>query len=407
MNRPKIVLVNRVYPPVRGATGRLLRDLALNLKREGWHVTVVTTGDEASDQRELGVQVIRVKGAAKPRSLIAYLWIWLKLLFVLLKLKRRDVVVSMSDPPLMIYAGYFVAKLKGSAHVNWCHDIYPELLPALEIHYPEIIVKIFRALRRRAMKRSDHVVVCGACMADYLVQDGVDAKQISVVQNWPEYALIDSKASEKTDSKDTPDMMRSYKDQMKGTQCFRVLYSGNIGLAHPVSVILDAAERLQNQERDIEFVFVGDGPRFDYIAQERSERGLDNIRLLPYQPETQLRDVLESGDMHLISMRGEASGLLVPSKLYAAFAVGRPCIFIGPEQSEAAQTIRHFKAGVVVPQGDVEHLMASIILYRKNGDAWYEAYKGALAARDAYMPDRLISSFVSKLRALAQNVEPN
>ena len=50
MNRPKIVLVNRVYPPVRGATGRLLRDLALNLKREGWHVTVVTTGDEASDQ---------------------------------------------------------------------------------------------------------------------------------------------------------------------------------------------------------------------------------------------------------------------------------------------------------------------------------------------------------------------
>ena len=61
MRRPTILFMNRVYPPVRGATGRVLRDLAKSFAREGWHVTIITTGPKASKERDGGIRIIRVK----------------------------------------------------------------------------------------------------------------------------------------------------------------------------------------------------------------------------------------------------------------------------------------------------------------------------------------------------------
>ncbi|MFM8230857.1 MAG: glycosyltransferase WbuB, partial [Chthoniobacterales bacterium] len=63
------VFVNRVYPPVRGATGELLKELAEALVGPDTRVVVVTSeGAEAGGRREQkqntvnGVEVIRVGG---------------------------------------------------------------------------------------------------------------------------------------------------------------------------------------------------------------------------------------------------------------------------------------------------------------------------------------------------------
>lgn len=394
MRRPSILIMNRVYPPERGATGRLLGDVTKAFVREGWHVTIVTSGLVSGETREVGVRVIRVKGVEKPESMRAYIWIWIKMFFAALFTERRHVVMTMSDPPMLLVLGSIIAKFKKARHVNWCHDIYPDVVPALGIKFPGFVLKILKSLRRRVMRSADRIFVCGRCMKEYLVADGVDGQRVTVIPNWPEKELVqvdDSKSSGQL-----PDVQdaRSFEKQVKSKQRFRILYAGNIGLVHPTDVIIDAAEKLQEGGHDIEFVFVGDGPRFDEIAQARSRRGLDNIRFLPRQPISRLWEVLESGDMHLITMKGEAEGLVVPSKFYAALAVGRPCIFIGPQGCEAARIISEFKSGVVIPQGDVEHLVASIILFRQNGDAWFAAHKGALAAREVFTPELSIDKLV-------------
>ncbi len=386
--------MNRVYPPGRGATGRLLQDVAQAFVKEGWHVTIVTSGPVAGESREVGIRIIRVKAPAKPESALGYIWVWIKMFLVALFSERRHVVMTMSDPPLLIYAGNIISKFKTCRHVNWCHDIYPEVVPALDIRLPRFIFSFLKSLRRRAMQGCDHVMVCGRCMKDYLVSDGLDEHKISVIANWPERELsqIDDGKSLETPSVANA---RPFEKQVKTKQRFRVLYAGNIGLVHPTDVIIEAAERLQNSGHDVEFLFVGSGPRFDKLAEERSRRGLDNIRFLPYQPVSKLWEVLEGGDMHIISMKGEAEGFVVPSKFYAALAVGRPCIFIGPKNCEAARVISEFKAGVVIPQGDVEHLVASIILFRKNGDAWFASHKGAIRARNTFTPDGSVDRLIN------------
>ncbi len=394
--------MNRVYPPGRGATGRLLQDVTKAFVREGWHVTIITSGLVSGETREVGVRVIRVKGAEKPESMRAYVWIWLKMFFAALFTERRHVVMTMSDPPMLLVLGAFISKIKRCRHVNWCHDIYPDVVPVLGMKFPSFVLKFLKVMRRHAMKSADSILVCGRCMKEYLIADGIDAKRIAVVPNWPEKELVSVGDKGSIQEAHNVQDARAFEKQVKSKQRFRILYAGNIGLVHPTEVILEAAQRLQEAGHDIEFVFVGDGPRFDEIARKRSSRGLDNIRFLPRQPISRLWEVLESGDMHLITMKGEAEGLVVPSKFYAALAVGRPCVFIGPKDCEVGRIISEFKSGVVIPQGDVEHLVASIILFRKNGDAWFAAHKGALAAREVFTPELSIDKLIENVWAVVK-----
>ncbi len=81
-------------------------------------------------------------------------------------------------------------------------------------------------------------------------------------------------------------------------------------------------------------------------ARDREE--LANIRLLDYVPRSQLQASLALADVHLISMRPEMTGIVVPGKLYGVMAAGRPAIFVGPEHCESADTIRDAGCGITV-----------------------------------------------------------
>ena len=391
--------MNRVYPPVRGATGRMVCDLAKEFAHKGWAVTVISSGNgkKTSDEVIDGARVVRVKGAERLSGTFPYMMVWLRMLVVALRFDRHDIVVSMSDPPLVIVAGWIVSKFKKSCHINWCQDLYPDVLPALGIKFPEILMRLFKASRVKAMKKCDKIITCGKYMAEKIIDDGIDESRVSVVSNWPDNELTETKASNfncASSKQGELDSVRPFDKQIKTKKRFRVLYSGNIGLANSIDTILEAAILLDEQDSDIEFVFVGDGARFDYIAEKRSLMALDNIRLLPYQPSSHIREMMESGDVHLITMNDAALGCLVPCKIYSAMAVARPCIFIGPKKSEIADIISDYGSGLVIAQGDAKNLVNALLHFRNSSEAWFEAHNGAIKARKAFIPSASIGKWI-------------
>ncbi len=403
MRRPSVLFLNRVYPPHQGATGRILRDLARSFAREGWQVTVITSGPKPGKDRDGGIRVIRVKGPEKPGNAFIYLWILMKMTFVALRLAPTHLLVTMSDPPLLILAGQLIKRVKKNRHINWCHDLYPDIFPSLGVWVPGFVMYMIKREVRQAMRGADKVIVIGRCMAKTLTLDGLTPKQITVIPNWPDFELVNGHTNGKANGHRTNGhaaiegvFYKPHEQQIKDGPKFRILYAGNIGRAHPVDSILGAAEILNEEFPEIEFVFVGDGPRFDDIARERSRRRLDNIRLMPYQPQNKLREMMESGDVHLISVQESAAGMLVPCKLYSALAVGRPCIFVGPAQSETAKVIGDFNAGVVVHQGQARELAEQIKAFRLNSDRWFEAHHGAVAASKVFRPDEAINAWIER-----------
>ncbi len=400
--KPSVLFLNRTYPPGQGATGRVLRDLAQGFAKDGWDVTVLTCGPKAGEQKDGAVKVKRIK-AGPAKTVFNYLMIWLRLLYVALKMPRHSLVVTMTDPPLLVVAGRFIARRKKSSHIHWCQDLYPDIMPVIGMKLPRFMMGWLRDVSRRAMKSCNRVIVIGRCMARHLAHTGLDMSKVTIIPNWPDREISSPIPV-------TVNIANVANDRGQGTQHngqpiyfdtepkFRVLYAGNLGRAHPVATILEAASILQSQHPEIEFVFVGDGPVHERLALERAKRGLDNIRLLPTQPAERLRELMESGDVHLISMKPEAAGMLVPSKLYAALAAERPCILIGPEQSETARVIHDYHAGSVVPQGNPGALADTIRTYLTDGNVWFNAQQGAAQAGSQFQPDQSITSWLQNAR---------
>ena len=413
MKRPNILFMNRVYPPTCGATGRVLSDLAVKMVREGWHVTIVTSGPIAGQGREKNVRIIRVKGPEKPSNALIYIWVWIKMLVIALRLKRRHLIITMTDPPLLIFAGRIVAWIKKSHHVHWCQDLYPDLFPVIGTKMPEALMKFMKNLNLESMKKCDKIVVNGQCMGEKLVHQGVDLDRLEFIPNWADTELNNPDFQQQDMKKIaayypvSKEASRPHEEQIKHkSDKFRLIYAGNLGRAHTVNIMLDAAEILKDKNAEVEIVFVGNGSRFDYVQEQRAKRHLHNIKFLPYQPPEQLLEVMESGDVHLVSMKDDACGLLVPSKFYSAIAVARPVIFIGPESSEVSEVIKEFEAGLLVSNDSAELLAEAILYYLNDGEAWFAAHKGAAEARKTYNPENSIDTWLDfAIKLIAEDLK--
>lgn len=399
MSKPSILLINRVYPPVRGATGRLLQDMANALEQSGWKVTILATDTEPSFEAQANISIKRIKSAEKYKTAFGYILNWCRLLVTALKMPKHDVVLTLSDPPMLYVIGGFVSQFKGSAHVHWCQDLYPDLFRALGVKLPQPLIKILMKISRRSLKKCARVVVIGRCMAEMITKTGVPAANVAMIANWTDFEVIapSSGADHNLLPIKTTGVAKKPEEMFRNdSPKFRVLYAGNIGRAHPMRSVIEAATILSKHE-EIEFVFVGDKSVHSILARERGRRSLENIKFMPYQPIEKLRDLMESGDIHLVTMRNEAKGLLVPCKFYSGLTVGRPTVFVGPKDCEVGHVIKDYSAGKVVAVNDPKALADAIYKYRTDGDAWFQAQEGALRAGQAYHPSHSLHKWIELL----------
>jgi colanic acid biosynthesis glycosyl transferase WcaI len=79
---------------------------------------------------------------------------------------------------------------------------------------------------------------------------------------------------------------------------------------------------------------------------------------LPLQPEERFNEFVNMGDIHLLPQRLDAVDLVMPSKLGAILAAGKPVIAMVPRDSQIALTLSD--AGVVVPPEDAAALARAI-----------------------------------------------
>ena len=96
---------------------------------------------------------------------------------------------------------------------------------------------------------------------------------------------------------------------------------------------------------DVHFLFVGGGAQRAWVERRAKDLGLTNVSFQPYQPLDQLAWSLTVPDVHLVSLKPEFEGLMVPSKFYSILAAGRPVLFVGDLKSEIADELTTQPAG--------------------------------------------------------------
>ncbi len=342
----RIHFINRFFWPAEPATAQLLLDLATALHRNAWSVSVIAGhSQQGLPSREIheGVHIVRIGPVmATGRNLSArsydFAVFHLAVLGALWRtVKRGDIVIALTDPPLLGVTAALIAKLRGARLIHWIHDIYPEVARAVaKTFWVKAATGVLRPWRTLAWRHAAACVTLSRDMAAVVNETGVLAGRLHIVPNWAPERLGPS-------ATDETDRLRA---RWEIGDRIVIGYSGNLGRVHDLSGMVDVAENLQSDPRLL-FLFVGQGAGFTSLRARVECRKLTNVRFLPPQPRSELSASLSVPDIHVIGLRPGCEHFVFPSKLYGVAAVARPVLVLGAPGSELAQLVQQHGFGAV------------------------------------------------------------
>ncbi len=353
--RPRLLVLNQYYWPGVEATGHLLTELCSDLA-EDFDVTVVTgTLRHAPPGRAVhdGVAIVRVRSTAFERRklwlrAVNYVTYLAQSLRACLAGERPDVVLAMTDPPVIANVALLVARRFRIPLVVISQDVFPETAVELGRIRNRAVVFLLRALVRSYLRRADRIVAIGETMRARLEQKGAAAERISVIPNWADTGAL----------RPAPrDNAWSRAHGFDGR--FVVMHSGNVGHAQDLDVLIRAAALLRDLD-DLTVAIIGGGARHAELVALAKALGAERVTFLPYQPRELLAQSLSAADVHVVGLARGLAGYVVPSRLYGVLAVGRPVIVAADGETETVRLVERIGCGVTVPPGRPDLLAAAI-----------------------------------------------
>jgi len=266
----KFLLLNQAFHPDVVSTAQHLSDLASALAEKGHEVTVVA-GRRAYDHPETefpaketwrGVRIFRVystrfgkqtkwRRAADFASFIFFCCA--RLAFM----RRHDVVVALTTPPLISFIGAWRAKLWRARFCYWVMDMNPdEAIAAGWLGADSYAGRLLEQMSRFSLRRADKIVALDRFMRDRIAAKGIAPDKIAMIPPWSHDIEV------RFDAAGREQFRKAHGFQDK----FVVMCSGNHSPVHPLDTLMQAAEILQ-ADPSIVFCFVGGGSEFKRVQR--------------------------------------------------------------------------------------------------------------------------------------------
>jgi colanic acid biosynthesis glycosyl transferase WcaI len=355
--KPRLLVFNQYYWPGVEATAQLLTELceALADDAEIKVVTGVLHGHEEEPRRVVhnGVEIVRVLSTSFERSRILarasnYVSYLSSALIRGLGGARPDVVLCMTDPPVVADVALLVARRYRAPLVVISQDVFPEIAIQLKRLENPLLMGVLRGLVSAYLRRADRIVAIGETMRRRLEAKGARADRVHVIPNWVDTHRL------RPLGKDT-----QWAHERGFVDRFVVMHSGNVGHAQDLDSLVRSATFLRDLD-NLVIPIIGTGARHAELIALAERLDVEQVVFLYYQNRNVLPQSLSSADVHVVGLAPGLAGYVVPSRVYGILAVGRPVIAAADADSETTRVVTEVGCGVVVPPGRPELLARAI-----------------------------------------------
>jgi glycosyltransferase involved in cell wall biosynthesis len=364
MSARRLWVVSELYYPEETSTGHFLTHIAEGLAAH-YAVSALCSQPTYSKRgrrapaRETrhGVEIHRAWSTTFDKDVLAgklanALTISVSLfLTALLRFRRGDVALVVTNPPFLPFLTRVACALRGARCLLLIHDVYPETLIAAGWTRPgSLLARALGGLTRRLYASVARIVVLGRDMKA-LVERKLHGSGhgIAVIPHWGDVDEIRPATRERN----------PLLERLGLVSKFVVQYSGNMGRTHAIETVVEAVRRLRDTP-DVHFLFIGFGAKRAWLEATVVQEGLANVTVLPLVPRAELVTSLGACDVALIPFVPGMAGISVPSRMYNVMAAGRPILAAADPDSELAQVVTEEDLGWVVPPGDAERLAQAV-----------------------------------------------
>ena len=413
-------MLSLVFGPDTVSTANMMTELARGLKECGHEVTVLTSMPHYNPTQEVlsnpdyraklpklytdvfenGIRIIRVfmpmKGRKVWRRALDYIWFQsLTLVIGALKAGHQD-IIFVPSPPITLGLNGFL--LKVLLHGNMIYDVrelWPDVPVRMGLLKNSFLIRLAYAIEGFVYQNSVAITSIARSFNKNLATRGVPENKLFFTPNFVDIEWL------------KPLPKSNLFAQTHGLEDkFVIFYAGNIGLSQGLEILTKVADAFRT-DTDIVFLVIGDGAGRSRLEQAISASGLQNIRLLPFQPYSSVPQTYATADVSISPMQIGFSYDTVPSKIYTAMAAGRPIIAAAEPDTETAMLIQESAAGIVVTPESVLEMVDAIKQLHTSPELATQMGQCARSWVEAnYSKTAVIGAYDQVIRQVVRNAHP-
>lgn len=363
-----VTLVTAYFFPEVTSVTHLLADLASDLARRGHRVTVVTNlacrgldeetvcayRSRCDETTADGVRILRV--GAKSRETGGLVQRGLRFFVNTLALYRAaakvetDAYLINSMPPYLGLVGARLARKRPTVYI--LQDLFPDSVIAMgKLPKSGPLARLFYGMERLTYRKNTRIITISDDMRDTLLAKGVPADKLDVIGNW-----IDADAIRRVTRADNA-LFDGFGLDRNG---FYAVYAGALGILQDLGTVLDAARLVAKQTGAVRFVLIGSGGRERELRGRIAREGIENVSMFPLQPVSRAAEVYSLGDVSLVPLTQNVTGIALPSKTWTAMAAGS-FVIAAADSGSAFERLIARAGGAAVPPGDAGALADAVL----------------------------------------------
>lgn len=370
----RILFFSHYFPPEGNAPASRTYENCKRWVRAGYDVTVITCAPNCPEgvvydgyknklyAREVvdGIDVRRVwtyiaANEGTVRRILNYVSYMVSAFLCSFLVKRPDIVIATSPQFFCGWAGVLSRFFRRVPFILEIRDLWPESIVAVGAMRASRLVRVLEWLEKIMYASAGHIVTVGDGYRRRLLEKGVPAERISVIMNGVSRDLFTPCAPDET-----------LKQQLGVAGKFVCGYTGTIGMACGLEIVLEAARKLKERGiEDIVLMLVGDGASRKSLEKQALEQKLDNVIFTGRQPKEKMPEFLSISDVCLVHLRkSDLFTTVMPSKIFEMAGMARP--IINGVAGFAAEFIDKAGAGINIEPENCEQLIEALLKLRSD-----------------------------------------
>lgn len=354
MNNKVLIISQHFYPEI-GSAGNRMKNIYQMLVDKGYEVSIVTP-DPAYPNKNLykdssfwnieelnhdqeNIQRIQTTNRKYSSSIFNRLLFFLEVAFKLsikvFKDKNKYDLILVTSPPIFIGIVGLVAKYRfKSKMILDIRDLWPESLKGVGVFNTPIILKTFGYIEKLLYKKSDMIIVNSKGFVDYI------HKKASIPKN--KIVFLPNSAR-----------LNEIKDSVIEEENFRVIYTGNIGLAQDVDFLKQLAEKLSFH--DIKLTIIGYGMKSNELKEYIDNEKLNNVKVSTPLSRQSCLEEIRKHQVGIVSLNNkDVFDAVLPGKIVDYMTCKTP--IVGSVSGYSKKIIERNKVGYVSEKRDVEEI---------------------------------------------------
>lgn len=322
----KILYIHQYFKTPREPGGTRIYYIVQQLIKEGHDVTVVTQRKTGDISREVvhidGIKIIYLRNSYSNNMSIrmrlkSFFLFMYKSSIEAFKHKGLDLVIATSTPLSVGLPALLLKKIKRIPFVFEVRDLWPEVPIQLGGLKNPIGIKLATYFEKTIYKNASHVVALSPGMykgvAKYVNED-----KISMIPNMAKIEAFWNREKN----------IEVINNMKLNPNSFKILHFGTMGLANGLMHMIKTAKISQEAgNKDIDFIFLGEGKAETELKQYKKDHNLTNVYFYERVAMKMTSEIVNICDISLVPFLNiPILKTNSPNKLFDSLSAGRPIV---------------------------------------------------------------------------------